>query len=72
MQDSVIYIQDKTFNKGQIYGGLIFGLGWAITGACPGPLFAQIGSGFLAITVTFASAVAGTWLYGAFKNKLPH
>ena len=67
-----VSIQDKTFNKGQIYGGLIFGLGWAITGACPGPLFAQIGSGFLAITITFASAVAGTWLYGAFKNKLPH
>ncbi len=67
-----VSIPDKTFNKGQIYGGLIFGLGWAITGACPGPLFAQIGSGFLAITVTFASAVAGTWFYGAFKNKLPH
>ncbi len=67
-----VSIPDKTFDKGQIYGGLIFGLGWAITGACPGPLFAQIGSGFLAITVTFASAVAGTWLYGAFKNKLPH
>jgi uncharacterized membrane protein YedE/YeeE len=67
-----VSIPDKTFDKGQIYGGLIFGFGWAITGACPGPLFAQIGSGFLAITVTFASAVAGTWLYGAFKNKLPH
>lgn len=67
-----VSIPDKTFDKGQIYGGLIFGLGWAITGACPGPLFAQIGSGFLAITVTFASAIAGTWLYGAFKNKLPH
>ncbi len=67
-----VSIPDKTFNKGQIYGGLIFGLGWAITGACPGPLFAQIGSGFLAITVTFFSAVAGTWLYGAFNNKLPH
>ncbi len=67
-----IIIPNKTFNKGQIYGGLIFGLGWAITGACPGPLFAQIGSGFLAILVTFLSAIAGTWLYGAFKNKLPH
>lgn len=67
-----VSIPNKTFDKGQIYGGLIFGLGWAITGACPGPLFAQIGSGFLAITVTFASAVAGTWLYGAFQNKLPH
>lgn len=72
LSGETVSIPDKTFNKGQIYGGLIFGLGWAITGACPGPLFAQIGSGFMAITVTFASAVAGTWLYGALKNKLPH
>jgi len=68
----MVSIPDKTFYKGQIYGGLIFGFGWAITGACPGSLFAQIGSGFLAITVTFMSAIAGTWLYGAFQNKLPH
>lgn len=66
-----IVIPNKTFSKGQIYGGLIFGLGWAITGACPGPLFAQIGSGFLAIFVTFLSAIAGTWVYGAIQNKLP-
>jgi uncharacterized protein len=72
INSETIKIDDKTFNKGQIYGGLIFGLGWAITGACPGPLFAQIGSGFMAVFITFMSAVAGTWLYGAFKNKLPH
>ncbi len=62
----------KTFNKGQIYGGLIFGLGWVITGACPGPLFAQIGSGFLAVIVTLLSAIAGTWVYGKFRDRLPH
>lgn len=62
----------KTFSKGQVYGGLIFGIGWAITGACPGPLFAQIGSGFAAISITLLSAVAGTWLYGYFREKLPH
>ena len=67
-----IKFEDKTFNKGQIYGGLIFGIGWAITGACPGPLFAQIGSGFLAISITFLSAVAGTWVYGYYREKLPH
>ncbi|PWK25212.1 hypothetical protein LV89_02838 [Arcicella aurantiaca] len=67
-----VVLHDKTFNKGQIYGGLIFGLGWAITGACPGPLFAQIGSGFLAVFVTFLSALAGTWTYGYLRNKLPH
>jgi uncharacterized protein len=67
-----IDFEKKTFHKGQIYGGLIFGIGWAITGACPGPLFAQIGSGFYVVGVTFLSAVAGTWLFGFFQNKLPH
>jgi uncharacterized membrane protein YedE/YeeE len=67
-----IVIQDKTFNKGQIYGGLMFGFGWAITGACPGPLYVQLGSGFTVIAVTILSAVLGTWVYGKFKDKLPH
>ena len=62
----------KTFQKGQVYGGLIFGLGWAITGACPGPLFAQIGSGYVVILVTLFSAIAGTWIYGLLKAKLPN
>jgi len=67
-----IKISDKSFNKGQIFGGLIFGIGWAMTGACPGPLFAQIGSGFLVVGVTLLSAVAGTWVYGALRSRLPH
>ncbi|MEN2413699.1 DUF6691 family protein [Flavobacterium mesophilum] len=67
-----IEIQPKTFNKGQIYGGLLFGFGWAITGACPGPLFAQIGTGATVIVVTLLSAIAGTWFYGLIKDKLPH
>lgn len=67
-----IEFHDKKFNKGQIYGGLIFGLGWAITGACPGPLFAQIGTGATVIMVTLLSAIAGTWVYGLFREKLPH
>lgn len=67
-----IVIPNKTFNKGQIYGGLIFGLGWAITGACPGPLFAQIGSGYSVIIITFLSATLGVWVYGYFRDKLPH
>ena len=67
-----IIIPDKIFHKGNVYGGLIFGLGWAITGACPGPLYAQIGSGFLVIIVTLLSALAGTWFYGLLKEKLPH
>jgi uncharacterized protein len=67
-----IKLEDKKFNKGQIYGGLIFGLGWAVTGACPGPLFAQIGTGATVIIVTLFSAIAGTWVYGKFRDKLPH
>lgn len=67
-----VVIQPKTFNKGQIYGGLLFGFGWAITGACPGPLFAQIGTGFTVVVITLISAILGTWVYGYFKDKLPH
>lgn len=67
-----IGLPTRTFNKGQVYGGLIFGFGWAITGACPGPLFAQIGAGFSVVMVTLLSAIAGTWAYGYFREKLPH
>ena len=67
-----ITIAPKKFSKGQIYGGLIFGFGWAITGACPGPLFAQIGTGATVIAVTLLSAIAGTWVYGYLRDKLPH
>lgn len=67
-----IILSPKKFNKGQIYGGLIFGLGWALTGACPGPLFAQIGTGATVVIVTLLSAVAGTWVYGYFREKLPN
>lgn len=67
-----IIIPKKAFTKGNIYGGLIFGLGWAITGACPGPLFAQVGSGFTVVIITLFSAIAGTWVYGRLKDKLPH
>ena len=67
-----ITIPNKTLNKGQVYGGLIFGLGWAMTGACPGPLFAQIGTGATAVIVTLFMAIVGTWIYGFFREKLPH
>ncbi|MFI5163573.1 MAG: YeeE/YedE family protein [Sphingobacteriales bacterium] len=67
-----IIIPKKEFTWGNVYGGLIFGLGWAVTGACPGPLFALIGTGFPVIVVTLLSAVAGTWVYGLIRNNLPH
>lgn len=67
-----IEFHPKIFNKGQIYGGVLFGFGWAITGACPGPLFAQIGTGATVVAVTLLSAVAGTWVYGSLRERLPH
>lgn len=72
MRGEAVVFHPKKFSKGQIYGGLIFGVGWAITGACPGPLFAQIGLGATAIFVTLLSAIAGTWVYGKFREQLPH
>jgi uncharacterized membrane protein YedE/YeeE len=72
MHGETILIPTKVFKKGQIIGGFIFGLGWAITGACPGPLFAQIGSGYTVILVTLIAALAGTWVYGKFEKYLPN
>lgn len=72
LSGETVSIADKTFDKGQIYGGVLFGIGWAITGACPGPLFAQIGAGYLAVAVTLLSAIAGTWVYGLIRARLPH
>jgi uncharacterized membrane protein YedE/YeeE len=72
VEGEVIIFPKKKFDKGQIYGGLIFGMGWAMTGACPGPLFAQIGAGLSVTLMTLLSAIAGTWCYGYLNNKLPH
>ncbi|MES2797319.1 MAG: DUF6691 family protein [Bacteroidota bacterium] len=67
-----IEIEPKPYTKGNIYGGLLFGCGWALTGACPGPLYALMGAGFWVISISFLAAIAGTWVYGFFKEKLPH
>ncbi len=67
-----IEFHDKKFNKGQVIGGTIFGLGWAMTGACPGPIFAQIGTGAFVVFVVLLSAIVGTWVYGYFREQLPH
>ena len=55
-----------------LIGGILFGLGWAMTGACPGPMFILIGNGFTVILAMIASAVLGTYVYGLLRNKLPH
>jgi uncharacterized protein len=62
----------KKFQKGQIFGGLIFGFGWVLTSACFGPLFALMGAGFGVVFIMFLSAILGTWVYGYFRDKLPH
>jgi uncharacterized protein len=69
-----ITIPPKTLGHGVRYavGGTIFGLGWALTGACPGPLFALVGNGVTVMIVAIVSALAGTWLYGLLWPKLPH
>src|SRR5690242_7590351 len=67
-----IRIEKKQFNMGYVYGSLLFGVGWGLTGACPGPIYVQIGSGLAIAIVTLLSAMAGTWVYSYFKPKLPH
>jgi uncharacterized membrane protein YedE/YeeE len=67
-----VKIEYRPYTKGHIFGGLIFGVGWAVTGACPGPLFALLGAGYLPIIVVVISAIAGTFVYGLVKEKLPN
>jgi uncharacterized membrane protein YedE/YeeE len=67
-----IVIEPKKFQKGNIYGGLLFGFGWAMTGACPGPLFALVGNGAFVVIVTLLSAILGTKVYGMVRHRLPH
>ncbi|MEO8335778.1 MAG: DUF6691 family protein [bacterium] len=69
-----IVIPPKVMGSGTRYwlGGTLFGLGWALSGACPGPLFALVGNGVWIMGVTILSAIAGTWTYGALRPRLPH
>jgi len=68
-----IELKDK--NSGvtrYLFGGILFGLGWALSGACPGPMFTLIGNGYTVFIVVILSAVAGTYAYGLLRDKLPH
>ncbi|MBI3402432.1 MAG: YeeE/YedE family protein [Acidobacteria bacterium] len=71
---SPLALAPKRLGTGVRYlaGGTIFGLGWALTGACPGPLVALIGGGVPVMVVALAGALAGTWLYGLLRPRLPH
>ena len=72
LQGEDVIFTERPFNKGNIIGGLLFGFGWALTGACPGPMYGLIGSGFLVFIVALGSAVLGTYAYGVLRDKLPH
>lgn len=63
--------KESTYRR-YIFGGTLFGLGWAMTGACPGPIVALIGGGYSVFLVVLASAVLGTWVYGVLRRLLPH
>lgn len=66
-----IIIVNKPLNKGVVIGGIIFGLGWAITGACPGPIYAQIGSGTYLAVVTLLGALTGAYIFAILQPRLP-
>jgi uncharacterized membrane protein YedE/YeeE len=66
-----LIIKKKKLDKGTIFGGIIFGLGWAITGACPAPIYAQVGAGTWLAIITLLSAWGGAYIYGALRPRLP-
>ncbi|MFN5628499.1 MAG: DUF6691 family protein [Bacteroidota bacterium] len=67
----VFYPKEKSIVR-YLIGGIIFGLGWALSGACPGPMVVNIGYGYLSMTIVFFFAIVGTYFYGIIKDKLPH
>lgn len=69
---AVVEIRRKRFHKGVVFGGTLFGMGWAITGACPGPIYGQIGAGTFMAIFTFIGALGGMYLYAFFQPRLPH
>lgn len=72
LDGEAVIVTPKKFSKGVIIGGLLFGIGWAVTGACPGPIYAQIGAGYPISILTLLGALVGTYVYGLLIEKLPH
>lgn len=70
-QEIVIHDKSKSVSR-YLFGGIIFGLGWALAGACPGPMFVLLGSGHTVFVIFLISALLGTFLYGLLRDKLPH
>ena len=72
LEGKLISYKPKPFHKGVVFGGTLFGAGWAIAGACPGPIYAQVGAGAWMGLITLLGALIGTFLFAALKPKLPH
>jgi len=70
--DRIIFSDKNKSIYRYLFGGIIFGLGWALAGSCPGPMFTLLGAGFFPIIIVIVGALLGTWFYGLLKNKLPH
>ncbi|GAB4263071.1 MAG: YeeE/YedE thiosulfate transporter family protein [Saprospiraceae bacterium] len=70
-REIVIPEKDKSWKR-YIFGGFIFGLGWALAGVCPGPMFVLMGAGYTVFVVFLLSAITGTFVYGKLRSKLPH
>ena len=70
--EEVSFKDEKKGYTGYFLGGSIFGLGWALTGACPGPIYILVGNGYVVYLVVWLSAVLGTFTYGVLRDKLPH
>lgn len=68
----IIFADKETPFKRYLIGGTIFGLGWALTGTCPGPMFVNLGYGYLSMIIVIIGALLGTYIYGIIKNKIPH
>ncbi|MDI1317365.1 DUF6691 family protein [Flavobacterium sp.] len=72
-EGNLLTIQDKEKGSARYWiGGVLFGLGWAMVGACPGPIFILLGAGFMSVGIILIGALIGTFLYGVLKDKLPH
>lgn len=73
LEGAVIEFSDKKMSIARyLFGGIIFGLGWALSGSCPGPMYTLLGNGFTVFAIVILSAVVGTYTYGLVKDKLPH
>jgi uncharacterized protein len=72
LSGTAIGLPPKRYHHGLIIGGLIFGIGWGLAGACPGPVYALVGKGILVMIVFLISGLVGTWIYSYYRERLPH